>query len=70
MKPHIPGLMGLRTALMLACGLALGGLASPAAAKTIVVTTLTDTADPSDGLAGQGMPTLPFRGDCLRWLSV
>ncbi len=45
--PALPlGLMQWRTALMLACCLALGGLASPAAAKTIVVTTLDDTADP------------------------
>jgi hypothetical protein len=46
MKRHTPGLMGLRTTLMMACCLVLGGLAAPAAAKTIVVTTLTDTADP------------------------
>lgn len=45
------------TALTMACGLILGGLASPAAAKTIVVTTLTDTADPpfdADGACGAG----------------
>jgi len=41
----------------MACCLALGGLAAPAAAKTIVVTTLTDTADPpfnADGPCGTG----------------
>src|SRR5262245_10361995 len=45
------------TILVMACGLALGGFVSPAAAKTIVVTTLTDTADPpfdADGPCGTG----------------
>jgi hypothetical protein len=45
------------TVLIITCGLVLGGLASPAAAKTIVVTTLTDTADPpfdTDGSCGAG----------------
>ena len=43
--------------LVTVCCLALGGFASPAAAKTIVVTTLTDTADPpfnADGVCGTG----------------
>jgi hypothetical protein len=41
----------------MACCLVLGGLASPAAAKTIIVTTLDDIADPpfdADGLCGTG----------------
>ena len=43
--------------LVIACCLVLGGFASPALAKNIVVTTLTDTADPpfnADGLCGTG----------------
>jgi hypothetical protein len=43
--------------ILMAWGLVLGGLALPAAAKTIVVTTLTDTADPpfdADGPCGAG----------------
>jgi hypothetical protein len=43
--------------LTMACCLALEGFASPALAKTIVVTTLTDTADPpfdADGPCGTG----------------
>jgi hypothetical protein len=43
--------------LILACCLTLGGFASPAAAKIIVVTTLDDTADSpfdADGLCGTG----------------
>jgi hypothetical protein len=42
---------------VLACGLAFGGFSSSAAARTIVVTTLTDTADPpfnADGPCGVG----------------
>jgi hypothetical protein len=49
--------VGFVTVLVMACCLALGGLASSAAAKTIVVTTLTDTADPpfnADGDCGTG----------------
>src|SRR5689334_13895793 len=45
------------TVLVIACGLVLGGFASPAAAKTIVVTTLHDTADPpfnADSPCGRG----------------
>jgi hypothetical protein len=45
----------LATTLVMVCCFALLGFASPAAAKTIVVTTLTDTADPpfnTDGLCG------------------
>lgn len=45
------------TALAAVCCLPLGGLASQVAAKPIVVTTLTDTADPpfnADGLCGTG----------------
>ncbi len=45
------------TMTVLACCLVLGGFVSPAAAKTIVVTTLTDTADPpfnADGVCGAG----------------
>ncbi|HJY82240.1 MAG TPA: hypothetical protein VKK81_14300 [Candidatus Binatia bacterium] len=47
----------LASTLVMACSLALLGFASPAAAKTIVVTTLTDTADPrfnADGACGTG----------------
>jgi hypothetical protein len=43
--------------VFMACCLVLGGLASPAAAKTIVVTTLDDIADPpfdADGICGTG----------------
>ena len=57
MKRHSSRLRKWRTTLMMACCLALGGLASPAAAKTIVVTTLDDTADPpfdADGPCGTG----------------
>jgi hypothetical protein len=49
--------VGFVTVLVVACCLALGGFASPAAAKTIVVTTLDDTADPpfdADGPCGAG----------------
>jgi hypothetical protein len=45
------------TIVVITCCLALGAVASPAAAKTIVVTTLTDTADPpfnADGPCGVG----------------
>ena len=45
------------TMLVMACGLVLGDFASPATAETIVVTTLTDTADPpfdADGICGTG----------------
>jgi len=45
------------TVIGMACCLVLGGLASPAAAKPIVVTTLTDIADPpfdADGPCGTG----------------
>jgi hypothetical protein len=41
----------------MACCIVLGGFASPAAAETLVVTTLADTADPpfnADGLCGTG----------------
>jgi hypothetical protein len=57
MKRQTLGLMQWRTVRMLACCLALGSFASPAVAKTIVVTTLDDTADPpfdADGLCGTG----------------
>ena len=49
--------IGFITILVMACCFAIGSLASPAAAKTIVVTTLTDTADPpfnADSLCGTG----------------
>src|SRR5262249_36751974 len=49
--------VGFITILAMACCLVLGGLASPAAAKTIVVTTLDDIADPpfnADGPCGTG----------------
>ena len=51
------GTVGFFAVLLMACCLVLGGFASPAAAKTIVVTTLTDTADPpfnTDSLCGTG----------------
>ena len=38
--------VGFLTGLVMVCYLVLGGLASPAIAKTSVVTTLADTADP------------------------
>ncbi len=38
--------LGFVTILVMACCLVLGAFASPAAAETIIVTTLTDTADP------------------------
>jgi hypothetical protein len=50
-------IIGFITVLLMACGLVLSGFASPAAAKTIVVTTLNDTADPpfnADGPCGTG----------------
>jgi len=49
--------IGLVTVLATVCCFALGGFASPAAAETIVVTTLTDTANPpfnADGTCGTG----------------
>jgi Right handed beta helix region len=49
--------VGFITVLVIPCRLALGGFASPALAKNIVVTTLTDTADPpfdADGPCGTG----------------
>ena len=49
--------VGFVTVLVMACCLVLGGLASPAVAKTIVVTTLDDIADPpfnADGPCGTG----------------
>ena len=49
--------IGFITVLVMACCLALGGFASPAAAQPIVVTTLTDTANPpfdADGPCGTG----------------
>jgi hypothetical protein len=49
--------IGFITVLVMACGLVLSGFASPAAAKTIVVTTLDDTADSpfnADGACGTG----------------
>ncbi len=51
------GTVGFVTALVMAYCFTLGGFASPAAAETIVVTTLTDTADPpfnADGPCGAG----------------
>jgi hypothetical protein len=51
------GVVGFVTVLVLACCLVLGGFASPAAARPIVVTTLTDSADPpfnEDGPCGTG----------------
>lgn len=48
--------------IRMACGLVLGGLASPAAAKTIVVNTLDDTADSpfdADGPVVRGRSDLP-----------
>jgi hypothetical protein len=51
------GTLGFITALAMACCLVLGAFASPAAAKTIIVTTLDDIADPpfdADGLCGTG----------------
>lgn len=48
---------GFVPVLVVACGLVLGAFTSPATAKTIVVTTLTDTADPpfdADGPCGTG----------------
>jgi Right handed beta helix region len=49
--------VGFFTVLGMVCCLALGGFASPSAAEVIVVTTLTDTADPpfnTDGPCGMG----------------
>src|SRR5215813_2227062 len=49
--------VGFIVMVVMACCLVLGDFASPAAAKTIVVTTLTDTADPpfnADGACGTG----------------
>jgi hypothetical protein len=49
--------IGFITVLVMACGIVLSGFASPAAAKTIVVTTLDDTADSpfnADGPCGTG----------------
>ena len=49
--------VGFVPVLVMVCCLALGGFAAPASAKTIVVTTLTDTADPpfdADGACGTG----------------
>ena len=60
------GAAGFLTVLVMACGLALGGLISPASAKTIVVTTLDDIADPpfnADGVCGTGtVSDLPANG--------
>ena len=42
------------TVFTVACGLVLGGFASPASAETIVVTTLADTTDPP-------APVLPLK---------
>jgi hypothetical protein len=54
---------------MLACGLMLGSFASPAAAKTIVVTTLDDIADPpfdADSVCGVGtVKDLPGADDLV-----
>src|SRR5204862_4024329 len=50
-------IVGFVAVLVMACCLVLGGFASPASAKTIVVTTLADTADPpfnADGPCGTG----------------
>ncbi len=47
--------VGFITVLVMACCLVLWGFTSPVSAKTIVVTTLTDTADPpfdADGACG------------------
>jgi hypothetical protein len=53
----------------MACGLVLGGIAAPATAKTIIVTTLTDTANPpfdADGVCGMGtVDDLPGADDGL-----
>lgn len=48
---------GFIMTLVMVCCLAFGGFASPVAAETLVVTTLTDTADPpfnADGTCGTG----------------
>jgi hypothetical protein len=57
MRKPVFGVFSLFLLLTLAGCLALEGLASPAAAKTIVVTILDDTADPpfnADGPCGTG----------------
>ncbi len=58
-------ILGFTTILLIACG-ALGGLAAPAVAKTIMVTTLIDTAHPpfdTDGACGTGtVSDLPAHG--------
>jgi hypothetical protein len=55
--------------LVMACCQVLGGFASPAAAETIVVTTLDDTADPpfdADGPCGTGtISDLPGTDDLV-----
>src|SRR5690349_21384213 len=54
---HLHGVTISFVTMIITCGLILGGLASPAAAKTIVVTTLVDTANPpfnADSLCGAG----------------
>src|SRR5262249_19171735 len=51
------GTVGFTTMLAMACCLDLAVFAAPAAAKTIIVTTLTDTADPpfdTEGVCGTG----------------
>ena len=58
MKKPVFGVFSLFLLLTLAGCLVLGGFASPAAAKTIVVTTLKDTANPpfdAAGLCGTGI---------------
>src|SRR5262244_1597163 len=49
--------LGSIVVLLMVCCLALGGFASPASARTIIVTTLADTADPpfnADSFCGTG----------------
>jgi hypothetical protein len=58
--------IGFITVLVMACGLVLSSFASPAAAKTIVVTTLADTADSpfnADGPCGTGTVAELAEGD-------
>jgi hypothetical protein len=61
--------VGFVTVLIMACCFAFGGFASPAAAKTIVVTILDDTADPpfdADGFCGAGtINDLPGADDLI-----
>lgn len=62
-------IVGFVPVLVMACCLVLGGFAAPASAKTIVVTTLADTADPpfnADGPCGTGtVSDLPSPGGLI-----